>query len=288
MSANLLTIKEIRSYLAKELEELYGLQEAGSLARIIVKTITSGAGLHEHLNSDHILAAGRVAEAFNICDELKTGRPLQYILGETTFYNCNIKVSPAVLIPRPETEELVDLIIKENPGFRGRAIDFGTGSGCIAIALAANFTGASVTGTDISDAALEIARENARINNVKLDLFKSDILKPGYDFQGTAEIIVSNPPYVRNSEKTLMHRNVLEFEPHQALFVDDADPLIFYRALLVIAGNVLQNGGRIYFEINEKLGNNMKELFDEFRYSGTEVIKDLNGKDRFIKGVRNG
>jgi release factor glutamine methyltransferase len=197
-------------------------------------------------------------------------------------------VTPAVLIPRPETEELVDLIIKENGGFSGRIIDFGTGSGCIAIALASHFKEASVTATDISEDALEIARHNAHLNGVSVDLLRSDIFKPSNELPLKADIIVSNPPYVRKSEKKLMHRNVLDFEPHQALFVSDDDPLAFYRAILVISRNLLTEGGKTYFEINEAMGEKMKELFDDFSYSGTEIIKDLNGKDRFIKGVVNG
>lgn len=288
MSANLLTIKEIRSYLERELEELYGVQEARSLARIIVKTLPSVTGLHGLMNPDQIISQEEQTELRRALSELKTGKPLQYILGETIFYNCTIKVTPAVLIPRPETEELVDLIIKENGGFSGRIIDFGTGSGCIAIALASHFKEASVTATDISEDALEIARHNAHLNGVSVDLLRSDIFKPSNELPLKADIIVSNPPYVRKSEKKLMHRNVLDFEPHQALFVSDDDPLAFYRAILVISRNLLTEGGKTYFEINEAMGEKMKELFDDFSYSGTEIIKDLNGKDRFIKGVVNG
>lgn len=288
MNANLLTIKDIRSYLTKELESLYGEQEANSLTRIIIKTITGSSGLHQMMNSGETVPEAKSDEIMRICTELMTGKPLQYILGETSFYNCDIRVSSDVLIPRPETEELVDLIIKENKGYSGRIIDFGTGSGCIAIALARNLREAFVSATDISVAALEIAAKNALLNNVSIDFRKDDIFNPSYDHLGKAGIIVSNPPYVRNSEKNLMHRNVLEFEPHKALFVDDEDPLSYYKALTDIAESVLVNGGKIYFEINEAFGREIATLLNINGFSGTEVVKDLNGKERFVKGTKNG
>jgi release factor glutamine methyltransferase len=288
VNTNLLTIKDIRSYLIKELESLYGEQEANSLTRIIIKTVTGSSGLHQVMNSGEAVPSAKANEMMGICKELMTGKPLQYILGETSFYNCDIRVTPDVLIPRPETEELVDLIIKENKGYSGRIIDFGTGSGCIAIALAKNLKEALVSATDISVAALEMAGKNALLNNVSIDFRKDDVFNPSYDHLGKAGIIVSNPPYVRNSEKILMQRNVLEFEPHKALFVDDNDPLSYYRALTDIAEAVLLNGGKIYFEINEAFGTEIATLLNIHGFSGTEVVKDLNGKERFVKGTKNG
>ena len=171
----------------------------------------------------------QVKRVVDICKELKTGKPIQYILGETIFYDCIIRVNNATLIPRPETEELVDLIIRENRGLPGNIIDIGTGSGCIAIALAANLPGAVITGIDISDEAIRIARENALLNNVAVSFVKGDIFNFDYEIVNKAEIIVSNPPYVRNSEKQFMSKNVLDFEPHNALFVTDSDPLVYYQ-----------------------------------------------------------
>jgi release factor glutamine methyltransferase len=284
----LLTIKDIRSYLTKELTNLYGEQEASSLARIIIKTLPGSSGLHHLMNPDDIIPGEKVNEIMNICRELMTGKPLQYIMGETTFYNCTLKVTPAVLIPRPETEELVDLIIKENKDYNGRIIDFGTGSGCIAVALAANLRDAAVSATDISVSAIEVAQVNSRANNVTVNFINDDIFSPSPGLLGKAGIIVSNPPYVRNSEKKLMHRNVLDFEPHQALFVDDEDPLSYYRALLEIAETVLLNNGKIYLEINEAFGREVEELLMSNGFSGTVVISDLNGKERFVKGIKHG
>jgi release factor glutamine methyltransferase len=223
-----------------------------------------------------------------IIDELKQGKPIQYILGETEFYNCRIILSPATIIPRQETEELADIIIKENIGYKGQILDIGSGSGCIAIALAKNMPDASIFGIDFSAEAIEIAKHNAAINNVKIDFINEDIFKPSKIFSINAGIIVSNPPYVRNSEKAFMHRNVLDYEPATALFVDDANPLVFYETILEIAVKILQVGGKIYFEINEALGSEMKKLLKRFEYTDIELINDINGKERFIKGVKNG
>jgi release factor glutamine methyltransferase len=228
----------------------------------------------------------QASKIISICRELKSGKPIQYILGETVFYDCIIKLNSATLIPRPETEELVDLIIRENRGYTGSIIDFGTGSGCIAIAIALNLPGSSVKGTDISDEALMTADANAKLNNAEVKFVKDDILDPDTDRLEKAGILVSNPPYVRISEKQLMHKNVLEFEPHSALFVEDSDPLIYYDAVLKKAARLLCPPGKIYFEINEALGKSMVSLAHSYGFRGVEIIKDINGKERIMKGIR--
>lgn len=288
MTVNLRTIKDIRFYFARELGSLYDEKETSSLAKIIIKTTTGASGLHQLNNPGFEISKEQALEIIRICEELKTGKPYQYILGETQFYNCIIRVNPSVLIPRPETEELTELIIRENKNYSGGIIDFGTGSGCIAIALAANLQESSVTGFDISADALQLAEINAGLNNLTVAFRKNDILNFSYDsITEKPGIIVSNPPYVRNSEKKLMNKNVLDFEPYDALFVDDSDPLQFYRAILDIADKILMKGGKIYFEINEAMGNPMADLLISQGYSGVTVIKDLNNKDRFIKGALN-
>jgi release factor glutamine methyltransferase len=196
-------------------------------------------------------------------------------------------LNSSTLIPRPETEELVDLIIKENKNFNGNIIDFGTGSGCIAIALAMKFPLSELTGIDISEDALNIARENAVLNKVKVSFIKGDILDFNKTEIGKAGIIVSNPPYVRDSEKSLMGKNVLDFEPHQALFVPDSEPLLYYRAILEIAAHILLPRGRLYFEINEAMGAVLVQLMKLFGYSEIQIIPDINDKERFIKGRKN-
>jgi release factor glutamine methyltransferase len=288
MSINLLTIKDLRIYLTKELKSLYNENALNTLARIIIKTTTGTSGLHQLSNPEGGITEKQASEIIKICAELKTGKPYQYVLGETTFYDCIIKVNPSVLIPRPETEELVNLIIDENKGYTGEIIDFGTGSGCIAIALASKLPGASVTGIDNSENSLRLAEENAKLNNVEVSFKNGDILNFDADLVNKAGIIVSNPPYVRHSEKELMNMNVLDFEPHNALFVEDSEPLLYYKCLLEIGKSVLMQPGRIYFEINQAMGSQMKTLMDATGYSDIQILKDLNNRDRIIKGTLNG
>lgn len=287
MSIKIQTIKDIRLYLTKELKEFIKESEISAIANIIIKTISGVTRLHQLYMPEQNITEVQEKRIVEICNELKTGKPLQYILGETIFYDLPFKVTEATLIPRPETEELVDLIIKENKGFKGDIIDFGTGSGCIAIALAVNLPDAKITGTDISDDALMVAKGNAQLNKASVNLLKSDILNPDYADVNKADIIVSNPPYVRDSEKKQMFKNVIDFEPHLALFVSDSDPLIYYRSILNIAEKILRKGGKIYFEINEAMGISMIELFESFGYSSVHIVHDINGKERIIKGEKD-
>jgi release factor glutamine methyltransferase len=287
MGVKIQTIKDIRFYLAKELAGVYNEPEIRALADIIIKTVLGITKLHQ-LYDGAYMVTGRQAEKFyKLTAELKTGKPIQYILGETTFYNCTIKVNGSTLIPRPETEELVALIVRENKEYEGNIIDFGTGSGCIAIALAANIPLSALTGIEISDDAIRIAQENAFLNNVKVSFIKGDIFNLDPELVGRAGIIVSNPPYVRDSEKPLMARNVLDFEPHLALFVTDSDPLIYYNAILKLADKILLRDGRLYFEINEIMGKSMILLLESFNYSEIEILSDINNKERIIKGRKN-
>lgn len=285
MSIKLTTINDIHPFLAQELLHLYNDEEIRSLARIIIKTIFKSSWLHRLTDPGSPLHSPEISEITRICRELGTGKPYQYILGETEFYNCVIKVNESVLIPRPETEELVDLIIRENNEFRGRIIDFGTGSGCIAIALASSLPGSKVTAIDISQSAIDTAETNAALNNVDVRFIKSDIFT--FRTEAMADIIVSNPPYVRQSEKTSMKRNVLEFEPHEALFVEDSDPLVFYKAIISLTKDILVKGGKIYFEINEAMGSPVSDLVASSGFAGVTVIRDINDKDRIVKGIKN-
>lgn len=287
MDVNIQTIKDIRFYLTKELEGIYQADELRAISNIVIRSALGLTKMHQAYMNDHIVSPGQSGKIINICQELKTGRPVQYILGETIFLNCPIKVNNSTLIPRPETEELADLIISENRGFTGNIIDFGTGSGCIAVTLAVNLPQSSVIGTDISWEVLKQAAENAELNNVNILFVKDDILNPDTIPGEKAGIIVSNPPYVRNSEKSLMRKNVIDFEPHAALFVPDSDPLIFYNAILRKADGILIPGGKIYFEINEALGKSMVQLLESSGYTGVLIVRDINGKDRIIKGIKD-
>ncbi len=287
MGVKIHTIKDIRFYLTKELENIYPDLEISALSNIIIKTVTGLSKLHQLNLPEQTLTREQAAKIVEICKELKTGKPVQYIFGETFFFNCLIRLNGSTLIPRPETEELVDLIIRENPGYKGNIIDFGTGSGCIAIALAANMEGAVVTGIDISKDALVIAEENAVLNRVDVSFLEADIFKFDYKLVENASIFVSNPPYVRNSERLLMSKNVIDFEPHDALFVSDSDPLVFYRAILEIAREILSPHGRIYFEINEVMGKPLGQLLGSFGYSEIRIIEDINGKERILRGIKD-
>ena len=281
-------MEHITTYISDQLKDFYPPEEIRSMIRILLTKICGLSHNQQILCKDTHIPEKRKNRIYKIVDRLKKMEPLQYILGETEFYNCHIVLSPATLIPRQETEELVDIIIKENTGYSGQIVDIGTGSGCIAVALAKNISGASVFGTDFSAEAIDIAKHNASINNVKIDFINEDIFKPSKIFLLNAGIIVSNPPYVRNSEKAFMHRNVLDYEPATALFVDDANPLVFYETILEIAVKILQIGGKIYFEINEALGSEMSDLLENFGYTDIKLINDINGKERFIKGTKNG
>ncbi len=229
--------------------------------------------------------------------------PIQYILGEAYFYGLDFIVTPAVLIPRPETEELVQLIIQENAKQENLTIlDIGTGSGCIAISLAKNLRNAQIYAIDISENALEVARENAKKQEVKINFLQSDILKI-YENESEKvmlstenarflsdlrfDIIVSNPPYISELEKKKMHANVLDYEPSQALFVPDHTPLLFYEKIALLAQKQLKVNGKLYFEINEAFGNEVVSYLDSSDFKQIRLIKDLQGKDRIVSSFFN-
>jgi len=212
---------------------------------------------------------------------LKIQKPIQYVLESCNFLDLTLHVTPDVLIPRPETEELAQKIIHENKNFIGRILDICTGSGCIALALKSKLQEAIVQGFDNSESAIDIAKRNADLNLLSVDFFVADIFS--YETEQKFDIIVSNPPYVLHSEKSQMQPNVLHYEPHQALFVDDKHPLVFYIAIADIAKKHLNPNGKLYFEINEKFGHEIAELLKNKGFSSVKVDKDFRGKDRFVK-----
>ncbi|TXE11965.1 peptide chain release factor N(5)-glutamine methyltransferase [Seonamhaeicola algicola] len=222
---------------------------------------------------------------------LKAEKPIQYILGETEFFGLNFKVNQHVLIPRPETEELVAWVLKWYSKLNSasqslKILDVGTGSGCIAITLAKKIPKASVFALDVSGNALTVAKQNAVLNNVDVTCVEASILKPDTanklpDF----DVIISNPPYVRMQEKELMKPNVLNNEPHLALFVENNNPLLFYNAICKFASNKLKENGALFFEINEYLGEEMKQLLHNYNFKNIELKQDIFKKERMIKGV---
>lgn len=229
------------------------------------------------------------SHAETIINRLQKHEPLQYVLGCTHFFGLELEVSPAVLIPRPETEELVDLIVKENSRKENlRILDICTGSGCIPVALAAHLSCQTVYGLDISAPALAVARRNALKYKQRITWLEADILADSPNLPSEKfDIIVSNPPYVLQKEKAMMRPNVLNYEPHLALFVPDADALLFYKKIAELGLAYLQRNGTLYLEINENQGTNLTQLLKSSGYGTVEMRQDMFGKDRFLKATPN-
>lgn len=288
MAEKLQTIKEIRYIIIQMFDALYPAEEARAIASVVIEEYTGKSRVRQMTDETCILAQPEEKAITEAAMRVAAGEPLQYVLGYTLFCGHRINVNPAVLIPRPETEEMTALIIMENSGFDGTLMDYCTGSGCIALSLALAFPEATVHATDISPEAIETAKQNTTANNAVVQFHVSDILKTAEDEYPEAGIIVSNPPYVRESEKRHMRLNVLDHEPSQALFVTDADPLLFYRRLEQIARRRLMAGGRIYMEINEALGSHARALFENDYFEDLRLTKDIRGKDRVLTARRNG
>ncbi|MBI3503015.1 MAG: peptide chain release factor N(5)-glutamine methyltransferase [Bacteroidetes bacterium] len=246
---------------------------------------------HLQLKANQSLGEKETERFKIILSDLKKHKPIQYILGYTEFYGLKIRVNEHVLIPRLETEELVEEILQGTTG-RGQGmniLDIGTGSGCIAIALKKNLPEATVSAFDISDEALLVAKQNSILNHTLINFLQGDILKLNNSFThqlNNFDIIVSNPPYVQQSEKSSMSKNVLNYEPHLALFVDDTNPLLFYNSIADFALQNLSQSGKLYFEINEAMGNEIKKLLENKGFKNVEIKKDMSGKDRIALSKR--
>ena len=238
-----------------------------------------------YMGKDIILSACKQRELENIIFRLQKNEPIQYIRGYAEFCGRNFRVAPGVLIPRPETAELVDLIVKENPD-ACRLLDIGTGSGCIAISLDKNLPDAKVDAWDISEEALAIARKNNEELDAQVIFRRQDVFSADGMQGASYDIIVSNPPYVTETEKTEMEANVLDWEPGLALFVPDEDPLRFYRRIAELGRELLRPGGKLYFEINQAYGQDMIRMIEMNQYRDVRVIKDIFGKDRILTANR--
>lgn len=280
-------IKQYRTQFIKELSPFYDAYEAESFFYLILEDKHRLRQIDLALNHELNFFEKDFVVWNSLLAELKKEVPIQYLLGKTSFYGLDFEVNENVLIPRPETEELVDWIINENKGSSKeiKILDIGTGSGCIAISLAKNLPNAKVYAIDVSKKALDIAKINAIKNNVEVtfmlkNVLELEVLKSDYD------IIVSNPPYVRNLEKVEIKKNVLDFEPHLALFVDDNDALIFYRKIAELAQKNLLKNGQLYFEINQYLGKEMITLLEQYQFVNIELKKDIYGNDRMIFGTK--
>jgi len=280
------TIGDAVSYITGLISDLYAHREALAISKTVLSHITGLSNPSVLASANSPLSIPDRDKINKICLELKQSRPIQYIIGATEFYGVNLKINENVLIPRTETEEMVDLIIKENSQKNLRIIDIGTGSGCIAISLALHMDNPQVTGMDISEKALKIASENARNNDCNIKFFFADITDPDMETGESYDIIVSNPPYVRHSEKAMMHRNVTGYEPEQALYVGDDDPLLFYRHIIDYSTDTLSQGGRLYLEVNEVFGTEVRELLERAGYTSTRIVRDINEKDRIVAATR--
>ena len=283
------TVKDVFAEYRTQLSALYDTQETDAIALTVLKEIIGKTGAYLKAFPEYELSIGHQEELSGFLAQLATGKPLQYILGHTEFYGLSFKVNPSVLIPRPETEELVEWVLNSClPKTPIKILDIGTGSGCIAISLKKNLPNANICAIDISAEALKTAKENAELNNVEVNFIESDILNLTHNSQLAThklDLIISNPPYVTPTDKDLMHTNVTDFEPHTALFVPQDDPLLFYKAIANLAAKNLVKGGLLFFEINESYGNDSVEMLKSKRFKGIELRKDMRGRDRMIKAV---
>ena len=275
-------MKKLLTRIDDALGSRYDAQELDTIKRALCTELLGVSALAFYTKQALSLSEEQVALLEDALKRLGNGEPLQYVIGSTPFCGLTFRVDGRVLIPRPETAELVEWVAQD-AAQTGSLLDVGTGSGCITVSLAHRLPGWKVQGWDISDGALEVARENSRLNGTEVEFRKVDILNT--TARSKFDVIVSNPPYVMESEKSQMEDTVLEFEPHLALFVSDADPLLFYRAIAEFGHKALNPGGRLYFEINPLLVEEMKAMLKGAGYSDVEVRLDIFGKLRFIKAI---
>lgn len=286
-----MTVKSYKEIFRNELLSIYDKHEIDSFFYIILEKIHNLKRIDLALNPETIMDGSQLKQWKNILSDLKLEKPIQYILGETEFYGMRFEVNENTLIPRPETEELVSLIVKEEgrgkrEEGRVKILDIGTGSGCIAVSLAKNLPNADVFAIDVSDKALVTAKRNAEINKVKVTFWLKNILETE-NLGQQLDVIVSNPPYVRNLEKAEIKPNVLQYEPHLALFVEDDDALLFYRKIAQLAQKNLNPEGKLYFEINQYLGKETVQLLEDLGFDKVELIQDIYGNDRMISAIRS-
>lgn len=289
-----MVLKELQHIFHIELDAIYGKHEVDSFFYLCTEHYLNVPRIQLTLEPGLAITKSETDTFFKVLEDLKQQKPIQYILGETEFFGLPFKVNKNVLIPRPETEELVDLIIRSVTSLEVdkpvKILDIGTGSGCIAIALAKNLPNAKVYALDVSKEALKVAKQNAEINKVDINFIEASILDDTchlvFEAESNFDIIVSNPPYVRNLEKEEIKPNVLDNEPHLALFVEDDNPLLFYRAITNFAIKKLKDKGSLYFEINQYLGEETQQLLIDANFEAIELLKDLNGNDRMLKAEK--
>ena len=280
-------LKQYKSHFFNSLKNIQDEQEIESFFFILTEYLHNLKRVDVALNPNFELTNEEVEKWNAILSELQQEKPIQYITGEAWFYGLRFEVNENTLIPRPETEELVEFILKETSNFQLPAsslniLDIGTGTGCIPISLKANLSQANVSAIDVSEKALEVAKRNATANKVEINFILTNILEVE-DLNQHFDIIVSNPPYVRNLEKQEIKKNVLDYEPHLALFVEDTDALLFYRKIAQLALENLSPNGLLFFEINQYLGKETVELLENLGFKNIELKKDIYGNNRMIR-----
>ncbi|WP_285058296.1 peptide chain release factor N(5)-glutamine methyltransferase [Pedobacter ginsengisoli] len=279
-----MNFKQLSQHFTRELSGLYDHEEAVAVFAVVARQVSRFDRGKLSLKSSESVPEPDLVLYNGILAELKTGKPVQYVLGETLFYGLSFKVNPAVLIPRPETEELVEWVLESvaAEAMSGlQILDVGTGSGCIAVVLKKHLDTAGVFALDVSKDSLSMASDNAIINEVVINFIEADIRE--YSGRETFDVIVSNPPYITMNEKREMHENVLAHEPHLALFVSNEDPLVFYKAIADFALLNLKPDGFLFFEINEHLGKETVQMLKDKSFFNIELRRDMQGKDRMIK-----
>ena len=284
-----MTIKQLTTDITQQLQPLYDEREAAAVAYLYVQT---KLGLQRHelvLRGMEELSESQISEIEKDVEKMKAGCPVQYVLEETEFYGLPFQVTPAVLIPRPETEELVQMIVQKFENKPVKIWDIGTGSGCIAVSLAKMLPNAQVYATDISEEALTVARCNAERNGVGVTFARHDMADAEHLPFGDVrfDVIVSNPPYIPTADRSTMHKNVVDYEPGTALFVPDNDKLWCYRAIACIAQRVLATDGHIFVETYHDFHDELAELFHQYGFDNVQSMRDLNGKLRFVKASEN-
>ena len=286
------TIKDVFENYKRMLKDIYDPNEVEAITLLVINEICNLSKVKIKAFPETEIPVEQSEKLNDILEELKTGKPVQYILGRTEFYGLPFNVNPSVLIPRPETEELVEWVLESVSSFKlavGSILDIGTGSGCIAVSLKKNLPGFRVSAIGISERALQTAASNAVLNNVGIEFINDDILNPKSHISyliSHISIIISNPPYVTLHDKTQMHNNVTDFEPHSALFVPENDPLLFYKAIADFAKVNLTENGLLFFEINESYGKETVELLRDKGFKNIELRKDMSDRDRMVKANR--
>ncbi len=279
-------LREIKKIFHKELDESYPKEEVDSFFYLLIEHYLKLERFVLALQPNLVITKEEEQPLFEALSRLRLQHPIQHIIGKAFFMDMEFIVNENVLIPRPETEELVYWILDDCQVARSRdlkVLDIGTGSGCIAISLAKQLENATIYALDISADALEVAKENAVLNAVKVNFIQADIFN--FENELKFDLIVSNPPYVREFEKNEMHKNVLNYEPKEALFVSDDSPLVFYKAITQFAAQHLNSNGKLFFEINQYLGKETQQLLQEHNFSEIELRKDMFGNDRMLKAI---